>query len=77
MSTRSFSACGIEAQLCIRHDLTLLTNDKDFAGIASHNALRVTKPWQNTLNKGKPKVAAFPNSRLPFAFLACFADGVF
>jgi predicted nucleic acid-binding protein len=29
------------AQLCIRHRLTLLTTDKDFAGMASHCALRV------------------------------------
>jgi predicted nucleic acid-binding protein len=32
---------AILAQLCIRHDLTLLTTDKDFAGIATHAALRL------------------------------------
>ena len=31
------------AQLCIRHDLTLLTNDQDFAHIAEHTPLRI---WQ-------------------------------
>jgi hypothetical protein len=35
---------AILAQLCIRHDLTLLTTDKDFAGIAAHSTLRVWKP---------------------------------
>jgi predicted nucleic acid-binding protein len=35
---------AILAQLCIRHDLTLLTTDNDFAGIAAHTALRVWKP---------------------------------
>jgi predicted nucleic acid-binding protein len=29
------------AQLCIRHDLTLLTTDGDFSLIAKHSALRV------------------------------------
>jgi predicted nucleic acid-binding protein len=29
------------AQLCIRHDLTLLTTDKDFAHVAKHAPLRV------------------------------------
>ena len=29
------------AQLCIRHDLTMLTTDKDFGGIADHSALRL------------------------------------
>ena len=32
------------AQLCIRHDLLLLTTDKDFAGIAHHSALRLWSP---------------------------------
>lgn len=32
------------AQLCIRHDLTLLTTDNDFAGIAAHTSLRLWKP---------------------------------
>jgi predicted nucleic acid-binding protein len=32
------------AQLCIRHDLTLLTTDGDFALAAQHCALRVWKP---------------------------------
>jgi predicted nucleic acid-binding protein len=31
----------ILAQLCIRHQLTLLSTDKDFAGIAKHAPLRV------------------------------------
>ena len=31
------------AQLCIRHDLTLLTTDGDFSLIAKHSALRVWK----------------------------------
>ena len=31
------------AQLCIRHDLTLLTTDKDFVRAASHSPLRVWK----------------------------------
>ena len=35
---------AILAQLCIRHDLTMLTTDKDFAGMAAHSALRVWKP---------------------------------
>lgn len=30
------------AQLCIRHRLTMLTNDKDFRGIAQHSALRLS-----------------------------------
>jgi len=29
------------AQLCIRHDLTMLTTDKDFSSIAKHAALKV------------------------------------
>lgn len=32
---------AIIAQLCIRHDLTLLTTDNDFAGIAGHAPLRI------------------------------------
>jgi len=32
------------AQLCIRHELMLLTTDNDFARIASHCALRVWRP---------------------------------
>ncbi len=35
---------AILAQLCIRHELTMLTTDKDFAGIAAHSSLRVWKP---------------------------------
>lgn len=31
------------AQLCVRHELTLLTTDRDFAGIASHCPLKL---WQ-------------------------------
>jgi predicted nucleic acid-binding protein len=31
------------AQLCIRHDLTILTSDNDFRRIADHSALRVWK----------------------------------
>ncbi len=29
------------AQLCVRHDLIMLTADRDFAGIAEHSALRL------------------------------------
>jgi predicted nucleic acid-binding protein len=29
------------AQLCIRHDLTMLTTDRDFRNIARHSALKV------------------------------------
>ena len=29
------------AQLCIRHELTLLTADNDFRGVASHSPLRI------------------------------------
>lgn len=32
---------AILAQLCIRHQLTLLSTDKDFAGVAKHAPLRV------------------------------------
>lgn len=32
------------AQLCIRHDLTLLSTDNDFKFAASHCALRIWKP---------------------------------
>ena len=32
------------AQLCIRHDLTMLTTDRDFTLAAKHCALRVWKP---------------------------------
>jgi hypothetical protein len=32
------------AQLCLRHDLILLTSDGDFAHIAQHNTLRI---WQS------------------------------
>lgn len=32
---------AVLAQLCIRHDLTLLTTDKDFTHAAKHCALRV------------------------------------
>ena len=35
---------AILAQLCIRHDLTLLTTDNDFVGIAAHSTLRIWKP---------------------------------
>ena len=31
------------AQLCMRHDLTMLSSDKDFAGIAGYAALKI---WQ-------------------------------
>ena len=31
------------AQLCIRHTLTMLTTDRDFAGIAARSALRLWK----------------------------------
>lgn len=31
------------AQLCIRHDLTMLTADRDFEHIANHSALRLWK----------------------------------
>lgn len=29
------------AQLCIRHDLTMLTADRDFTGIARHSTLKM------------------------------------
>jgi predicted nucleic acid-binding protein len=29
------------AQLCVRHDLTMLTSDNDFRHIASHSALKI------------------------------------
>jgi predicted nucleic acid-binding protein len=32
------------AQICIRHQLTLLTADRDFARIARHSALRLWRP---------------------------------
>ena len=32
------------AQLCIRHDLTMLTTDKDFRGVASRSSLKL---WRN------------------------------
>jgi len=35
---------AILAQLCIRHDLTLLSTDNDFGGVAAHTALRIWKP---------------------------------
>jgi predicted nucleic acid-binding protein len=35
---------AILAQLCLRHDLTLLTADNDFVGIAAHSTLRLWKP---------------------------------
>ena len=35
---------AILAQLCIRHDLTMLTTDKDFSGIAGRTSLRIWKP---------------------------------
>jgi predicted nucleic acid-binding protein len=31
------------AQLCMRHNLTLLTTDRDFFGIAQHSSLRLWK----------------------------------
>lgn len=35
---------AVLAQLCLRHDLTLLTADKDFAGVARHVPLRLWTP---------------------------------
>jgi len=32
---------GLLAQLCIRHDLTMLTTDRDFRNIAGHCALKL------------------------------------
>lgn len=32
------------AELCIRHDLTMLTTDNDFAYVATHGALKIWKP---------------------------------
>jgi predicted nucleic acid-binding protein len=32
------------AQLCIRHELTMLTTDKDFGRVAAHSVLRVWRP---------------------------------
>jgi predicted nucleic acid-binding protein len=37
------------AQLCIRHELVLLTTDDDFAHIARHSELRL---WEGTLLNG-------------------------
>ena len=34
---------AVIAQLCIRHDLTLLTTDNDFARVAAHANLRIWK----------------------------------
>lgn len=34
---------AILAQLCMRHDLTLLTTDKDFVRVAAHSTLRLWK----------------------------------
>lgn len=31
------------AQLCIRHNLTMLSNDKDFRGIAAHSSLKLSE----------------------------------
>lgn len=36
------------AQLCIRHDLTLLSTDKDFAHAAQHSKLKL---WSNKMDK--------------------------
>lgn len=36
---------AVIAQLCVRHELTLLSTDKDFRSIAKHCALRV---WSDT-----------------------------
>ena len=35
---------AIVAQLCVRHELTLLTTDNDFSGVAAHTSLRLWKP---------------------------------
>jgi predicted nucleic acid-binding protein len=35
---------AILAQLCIRHDLMLLTTDNDFVGVVAHTSLRLWKP---------------------------------
>ena len=35
------------AQLCIRHELTLLTTDRDFGHVARHSRLQVWKPVRN------------------------------
>ena len=35
------------AQLCIRHELTMLTADKDFSLVAKHSALAVWRPQAN------------------------------
>ena len=37
------------AQLCIRHDLTMLTTDKDFGHVARHSTLRV---WNEQAQRG-------------------------
>lgn len=34
---------GLLAQLCIRHDLTMLTTDNDFKHVANHSTLRIWK----------------------------------
>ncbi|HXF79430.1 MAG TPA: PIN domain-containing protein [Usitatibacter sp.] len=35
---------AVLAQLCIRHSLTMLTTDKDFASVAKHTSLQLWKP---------------------------------
>ena len=44
---------AILAQLCIRHDLTLLTTDKDFVGVATHSTLRLWKPGRPAPRDGR------------------------
>lgn len=39
------------AQICIRHDFTLLSTDKDFKLVAKHCALRVWSPRAGTRRK--------------------------
>ena len=34
---------AVIAQICLRHDLTLLTTDNDFLGIAKHSELRLCR----------------------------------
>ena len=44
---------AILAQLCIRHDLALLTTDNDFVGVAAHSTLRLWKPGKEAVRQDR------------------------
>jgi predicted nucleic acid-binding protein len=44
---------AVLAQLCIRHELTLLSTDKDFLNIAEHSSLSVWATSSRTGNKSR------------------------